>query len=164
MARCTTQKTSMWVTNITMSRPLHSSLSDSDFRIPSFKLGDFKVSSKSISRSHEITVSLSVTNTGSSEGRESVQLYISQVNPKLQRPLKELKGFAKTKTLKPSESEELSMKIDEESLSYYDDSIPAWIAEEGEYIVKIGTSSTEIVFEERIVKDKTTTWVGLSPQ
>jgi len=90
-------------------------------------------------------------------------LYISQVNPRLQRPLKELKGFAKTKSLKPGESEELSITVDEESLSYYDDSIPAWVAEKGDYIVKIGTSSVEIVFEEKIVKDKTTTWVGLSP-
>jgi beta-glucosidase len=129
----------------------------------SFKLGDFKLSSKSIARSQNITISLKVTNAGSSEGRESVQLYISQVNPRLQRPLKELKGFAKTKNLKPTESEELSITIDEESLSYYDDSIPAWVAEEGEYIVKIGASSVEIVFEEKIIKDKTTTWVGLSP-
>jgi beta-glucosidase len=84
---------------------------------------------------------MAVTNTGRVAGREVVQLYLTAPQGKLEKPLKELKGFAKTRLLAPGETEILSFVIKPEQLASFSESKGAWIAEAGEYQLKLATSS-----------------------
>lgn len=89
----------------------------------------------------DLTVEMAVTNTGRVAGREVVQLYLTAPQGKLEKPLKELKGFAKTRLLAPGETEILSFVIKPEQLASFSESKGAWIAEAGEYQLKLATSS-----------------------
>ncbi len=60
----------------------------------------------------ELKASVTVKNAGSTPGREVVQLYVSAPGKALPKPALELRGFAKTKTLKPGESETLVLHPD----------------------------------------------------
>ena len=74
-----------------------------------------------------IRVSVTVTNTGDVAGKESVQLYLSAPSHKQHKPVRELKGFAKTATLQPGGAETLTMLLDARALaSFYDDQA-AWL-------------------------------------
>lgn len=90
-----------------------------------------------------VTVSLRLTNTGTRAGAETVQLYASQKNPRLERPAKELKGFCKT-TLAPGESREVSVSIPVADLAYYDDTLRRWVVDDDEFTIHAGASSTDI--------------------
>ncbi len=90
-----------------------------------------------------LTVSVNVKNTGSREGQEVVQLYISDLKSSLPRPIKELKGFGKVK-LAPGEEKTLTFAIDKEALSFYDDTKGAWVAEPGKFEAVIGASAADI--------------------
>jgi len=91
-----------------------------------------------------ITVTVDVRNSGTLEGKEVAELYLSAPALKLDKPSIELKGFAKTKLLKPGESQTVTFIIDGRSLSSFDTASSSWIAEAGKYEVKIGASSKDI--------------------
>ena len=90
-----------------------------------------------------ITVSVPVTNTGTSEGKEVVQLYISDEKSSLPRPLKELKEFKKI-SLAPGETKTVEFTITPEALKFFDDKAHEWVAEPGKFKALIGSSSTDI--------------------
>lgn len=90
-----------------------------------------------------LTLSVTVTNTGSREGSEIVQLYISDLKSSLPRPQKELKGFKKVK-LAPGESKLVSFVIDKSALSYYDDRKQCWVCEPGKFEALVAASSADI--------------------
>jgi beta-glucosidase len=107
-----------------------------------FKFSDAKVSSKDFKGS--VTVKVTVTNTGSVAGKEVVQLYVSAPNKNIDKPEQELKAFAKTGLLAPGQSQFLVFTLHASDLaSFYTDK-SAWIADAGEYKVKIGASSRDI--------------------
>ncbi len=85
-------------------------------------------------------VSVEVTNIGSSEGTEIVQLYIAPKSPGLYRPVRELKGFAKLQ-LQPGETGKAVFSLDERSFALWKD---GWMVPEGEYEIQFGSSSREI--------------------
>lgn len=90
-------------------------------------------------------VSVTVKNTGSHEGKEVVQLYVASPDSKSHnKPVKELKAFAKTKLLKPGESETLVLTINSADLASFNEQASAWIVEEGEYQFLVGASSQDI--------------------
>jgi beta-glucosidase len=91
-----------------------------------------------------ISVSVPVTNTGSADGREVVQLYVSAPGKSVPKPAIELRAFAKTKTLKPGESETLTFTLEPRDLASFDEDSSSWVVEAGTYTVKIGASSAEI--------------------
>lgn len=88
-----------------------------------------------------ISLSVTVTNTGNISGREVVQVYINAPEAKLKKPTIELKAFAKTAELRPGSSEKVVFNIPTKTLASYDESNNQWIIESGEYRVYISPSS-----------------------
>ncbi len=91
-----------------------------------------------------ITATLEITNTGNMPGKEVVQLYIHAPAKKMQKPSEELKAFAKTRLLKPGESQKISFVLQADDLASFDTASTSWIAEAGDYTLKVGASSEEI--------------------
>jgi len=91
-----------------------------------------------------LTVTVDVKNIGDVSGREVVQVYLSAPAKKINKPLKELKTFGKTKLLAPGESETMTFTLDSRSLASFYTGSSSWIAETGEYLVQIGASSKDI--------------------
>lgn len=92
---------------------------------------------------NKVTGSVNVKNTGSTPGREVVQIYCSAPQGKLGKPARVLCGFDKTRALQPGESQTLSFEIPLESVASYDDSgvtghKSAWILEQGGYVFYAG--------------------------
>jgi beta-glucosidase len=107
-----------------------------------FKYSDLKISTTTFS--DNLTADVTITNTGNVPGKEVVQLYISAPVKKLDKPALELKSFAKTGLLRPGESQKLSFTISAAELASYDTRSSSWIAEAGNYSLKIGSSSLKI--------------------
>ena len=115
-----------------------------------FEYSDAKISHQTIDTDgraeHDIyDISVAVKNTGKYEGKEVVQVYISAPDNKAaNKPVKELKAFAKTKLLKPGESQTLTLSITAPELASFDEAASAWVVAEGEYQFLIGASSQDI--------------------
>jgi beta-glucosidase len=107
-----------------------------------FEFSDIKLSN-SVFRS-KMKVTVTVKNTGKVAGKEVVQLYLAAPQDQIEKPQEELKGFAKTKLLKPGESQTLTFELNEKSLASYWSGKSAWIAVKGDYEVRIGASLKDI--------------------
>lgn len=108
-----------------------------------FAYGKAVADKKVMGQDEMLTITQPVTNTGSREGSEVIQLYISDLKSSLPRPVKELKGFSKVK-LAPGETREVTFTIGKEALSFFDDTRHEWVAEPGKFEAWIGASSTDI--------------------
>ena len=91
-----------------------------------------------------LKVTVLIKNAGKVPGREVVQLYLGAPAVKLNKPSEELKGFAKTRLLKPGEIQTVSFEITAKELASFDEVSSSWIAEAGKYTVKVGASSKDI--------------------
>jgi beta-glucosidase len=87
-----------------------------------------------------VTISAEITNTGSRDGEEIVQLYIRDVAASISRPVKELKGFARL-TLAPDETQTVHFRLTHDDLSFYDYT-GQWVFEPGEYEVWVAPDSS----------------------
>lgn len=94
----------------------------------------------------EITVSVTVKNTGTFSGKTVVQIYVSDIESTLTKPVRELKNFRKV-FLKANEEKTLSFKLDKHCFESYDPNISQWTFEEGYYTVSAGLSSRDIQAE-----------------
>ena len=92
----------------------------------------------------KVNVSINVKNSGSMSGKEVAQVYIAAPAGKLEKPAKELKAFAKTRELKPGESQTLNMTIAVRDLASFDEAGSQWLAEAGTYNVMIGANVADI--------------------
>jgi beta-glucosidase len=108
-----------------------------------FEYGKPIADKKKISLDETVTFTVKVRNTGTREGQEVVQLYISDKKSSLPRPVKELKGFKKVK-LAPGEEKEVSFTVCKAALSFYDDTKGQWVAEPGKFEAIIAASATDI--------------------
>ena len=108
----------------------------------SFAYSDLKVAKK-VKTGEKVEVTLQVKNTGKVAGKEVVQLYVADPQSTLPRPPKELKAFAKVE-LQPGESKAVAFTLDERALSYYNPVKKGWVAEPGEFVVLVGSSSRDI--------------------
>src|SRR4029078_474147 len=107
-----------------------------------FTFGNLKLSSATFDNS--ITASITITNQGKMAGKEVVQIYINAPVNNLDKPAEELKAFAKTKLLKPGETQTLKFTLTAADLaSFYTDK-ESWIADAGNYEVRAGASSSDI--------------------
>jgi beta-glucosidase len=112
-------------------------LSYTGFEYTNLKLGSTKFSGN-------MTITVDIKNTGTVAGKEVAELYLTAPSTRLDKPSIELKGFAKTRLLQPQETQTLTFKLDSRSLASFDPSFSSWIAEAGNYTVKIGASSRDI--------------------
>jgi beta-glucosidase len=108
-----------------------------------FAYGKPSADKKTMTVDDTISFTVNVKNTGTREGQEVVQLYISDKKSSLPRPIKELKGFQKVK-LAPGEEKTVTLTIDKKALSFFDDAKHEWVAEPGKFEAMIGSSSRDI--------------------
>ncbi|MFT4296229.1 MAG: glycoside hydrolase family 3 C-terminal domain-containing protein [Micropruina sp.] len=94
-------------------------------------------------------VSVTVTNTGDRAGAEVVQLYLRDPECAVDRPIRELKGFAKV-ALEPGESTRVTIDLDARAFAYYSERFGRWVIEAGEFVVEIGRNSRDIVLAETL--------------
>ena len=109
-----------------------------------FKLGKATADKQELTVDDKITFTIPVTNTGAVAGAETIQLYVSDLEASVERPVKELKAFRKV-FLQPGETKQVSLTIDRSALSFYNDQTGQWTAEPGEFKALIGTSSNNII-------------------
>ena len=105
----------------------------------------FAYSKPSVKKSGEqIEVSITVKNTGKVAGKEAVQVYVAAPKGNLEKPVKELKAFGKTRELQPGESQTLRMTLQRRDLASFDEEQSAWIVDAGTYQFLIAASATDI--------------------
>ena len=106
-----------------------------------FEYSDAKIAEKG--DAYEVNVT--VKNTGELEGKEVVELYVSAPDNKAaNKPAKELKAYAKTKQLKPGESETITLTVKAGDLASFDETASAWVVAEGEYQFLVAASAQDI--------------------
>ena len=108
-----------------------------------FRYGKPAVDRTTMTADETLRITVPVTNTGTREGAEVVQLYIRDVKSSLPRPVKELKAFRKV-TLQPGETQEVVFDIDREALCYFDDARHEWVAEPGRFEALVAASAADI--------------------
>ena len=114
-----------------------------------FEYESVSLSKKSFSNGETVEVTVKIKNTGNFDGKEVVQLYVSDKTNKTFRPEKELKGFEKVFVPK-GQSAAVTFTLDERSLSWYNTEISDWYAASGKYEILIASSSRDIRLSESI--------------
>ena len=107
-----------------------------------FEYSPLTLSGNALTNSGNIIASVTVTNTGSVEGTEVVQLYIRDMVGSIARPVQELKGFERI-TLKPGESRLVTFNINADLLKFYNKDLQ-YVCEPGDFEVMVGTDSHHV--------------------
>ncbi|HRI45868.1 MAG TPA: glycoside hydrolase family 3 C-terminal domain-containing protein [Ignavibacteriaceae bacterium] len=118
-----------------------------------FKYEKLNLSAREMSANQKIDISFDITNIGKSKGKEIVQLYIRDIKSSVERPYKELKSFSKIE-LNPGEKKHVTMQIDKNMLTFFDDKSESFIAELGEFEILIGSSSQQIELKDKFTLKK----------
>jgi beta-glucosidase len=114
-----------------------------------FNYSGLKISSHELKKDGEVTISVDVKNTGNREGDEVVQLYVKHLNSKVERPLKEIKGFKRI-TLPPGENKTVQFPLKSGALAYWDVKKHSFVVEEDKVQIMIGASSEDIKLQNTI--------------
>lgn len=112
-----------------------------------FSYSNLRTSSKWLKPDGEITVSVDVRNTGSRAGDEVVQLYVSHLNSKVDRPIEELKGFKRV-ALQPGETKTVRLPLKATALAYWNSAKGAFEVEPDQVGVRVGSSSADIKLQQ----------------
>ena len=108
-----------------------------------FEYSDLKLSASAINDTDTLTATFKIKNTGLCDGAEVAQLYVSDVESTIYRPVKELKGFKKV-FLKAGEEKEVSIELDKRAFAFYNVDAHDWQVESGEFKILVGASSRDI--------------------
>lgn len=108
-----------------------------------FKYSNLRLSSPALKREGSITVTVDITNTGSRTGDEVVQLYVTHIDSKVDRPIEELKGFQRI-SIHPGETKTLSLPLKAKDLAYWDEAAHRFVVEHDRVQIKVGPSSDDI--------------------
>ena len=108
-----------------------------------FAYSNLRPSTSAIRAKDTVTVSVQVTNKGKRTGDEVVQLYVAYPNSKVERPIKDLRGFKRV-TLHPGQTRTVRFKLPGSSLAYWDSTTHTWVAEPEPVELQIGASSSDI--------------------
>jgi len=108
-----------------------------------FSYSNLKITPSDFQGDQPVNVSFDVTNTGQREGAETGEVYVGDAHAKVERPVKELKGFGKV-DLKPGETKTITVSLNRRAFSYYDVGKKAWTADPGEFGIMVGSSSAKM--------------------
>jgi beta-glucosidase len=108
-----------------------------------FEYGNLKVQSDKIKSGKSLKFSIDITNTGKVDGAEAAQVYVSDLESSLPRPIKELKAFDKV-FLKKGETKTVEFTLDKDAFSFYNSAKHDWVIEKGAFKILIGSSSVDI--------------------
>ena len=108
-----------------------------------FEYDNLATDKKEYSTDDTIKVTVEVENTGDVDGAETVQIYVSQKNPSVMRPVKELKGFGKV-YVKSGEKGKVEVEIQVSSLAFYDDAARQWTVEDDTFTIHAAASSSDV--------------------
>ena len=114
-----------------------------------FSMQDLKMSKKN----DGFVASVDVTNTGKRAGTAVVQLYVKPINSSIDRPVQELKGFARVQ-LEPGETKTVQLPLNADSFATFDVKTHSWVSPAGQYEIAIGSSSREIHCAQTVKWDK----------
>lgn len=109
----------------------------------SFAYSNLRLSGDNFKPGDEMLVQVDVTNTGDRAGADVVQVYVEDVVARVVRPRKELKAFAKVH-LQPGETQTVSLRLEAQSLAFYDPARADWATESGVFRVHVGNSAQDI--------------------
>ncbi|MEE3378379.1 MAG: glycoside hydrolase family 3 C-terminal domain-containing protein, partial [Lachnospiraceae bacterium] len=108
-----------------------------------FSFSNLKADKEKLTDRETVTVSVDVTNEGTSAGKAVVQLYVRDVKSTVRRPVRELKDFAKV-ALEPGETRTVTFVLDKRAFAYYEPKVHDFFVESGEFSVEIGLSCRDI--------------------
>ena len=111
-----------------------------------FAYSNLRLDKTSLKDTDLLTVSVDVKNTGACPGKEVVQLYVSDKESTVFRPVRELKGFEKV-ALAPGESKTVTFTLCKRAFAYWNVQLHDWHVETGDFAIQIGRSSRDIVLE-----------------
>ncbi|MFU8773463.1 MAG: glycoside hydrolase family 3 C-terminal domain-containing protein, partial [Anaerolineales bacterium] len=129
----------------------------------SFEYRGLQLSARSIDENEELTVSVTITNTGQREGQEVVQLYVRDLEGSVFRPKQELKGFAKVR-LAPGEARTVSFTLDRRTFAHWASQVHEWKVEAGRFEVRVGASSRDIRLRETVEVNREDVYVPDVPK
>lgn len=112
----------------------------------SFTISDAQLNSTSLPTDGTLTVTATVSNTGSRDGKEVVQAYVGKLNSRVERAPKELKGFSKV-LVPAGAKQQVQISIPVSSLAFYNEDTHAWEVEKGDYKLFLGNASNNISSE-----------------
>ena len=107
-----------------------------------FTYNNLSVSSASIAPSQAVTITASVTNSGSRAGDEVAQMYIHEAAPSVKRPIKELKGFQRL-SLSPGQTQTATFTLSYNDLAYWDSTSQRFVVKPGVFDIMVGSSSAD---------------------
>ena len=93
----------------------------------------------------KVQVKVTVKNTGKVSGKQVAQIYVQAPKGNYEKPVKELKSFAKTQELAPGQSQILTMTIDRRDLTSFDEANSQWKGDAGEYVFMVGDNAAHMV-------------------
>jgi beta-glucosidase len=96
-----------------------------------------------------LNVSFDVRNIGKTAGAEVAELYVGENSPKVERPIRELKGFRKSQ-LQPGQSTRITIPLNRRSFSYFDPATHRWVVDSGEYEISVGASSRDLRLKQNV--------------
>jgi beta-glucosidase len=91
-----------------------------------------------------VEVSVDVTNKGNRAGKEVAEVYVKAAKGAIEKPVQELKAFAKTRALNPGETQTLTMTVRKIDLASFNEKQNAWVVDGGKYTFRVGASSRDI--------------------
>ncbi len=94
-------------------------------------------------KGRDVKLNFTVKNTGKRIGSEIIQVYVAPIAPKVDRPNKELKAYAKVE-LAPGKSRKVSITLKQEDFAYFDEHLHEFIADAGDYEILVGASCQDI--------------------
>ena len=114
-----------------------------------FAYSNLRTGTARVAKDGEVTISVNVRNTGTRDGQEVVQLYVKHVDSKVERPIKELKGFRRV-ALKAGETKTVQMKLQAKDLAYWDAQKKQWVVEGDKVNLMLGGSSADVKVQKTI--------------
>jgi beta-glucosidase len=108
-----------------------------------FKYGPVKMSAESLAKDGEITCSVDITNTGARDGDEVAQMYVRHLSSKVERPIKELKGFERV-SIPRGQTRSVTFTVKAKDLAYWDEARNGWTVEAEPVEIQVGGSSADV--------------------